>query len=551
MHNPLNHIYYLPRYREIANVFIRYGFGFVFERFSMFRNKDKEIPNLVSTESASPKRLRLAMEELGPTFVKLGQLLSIRPDIMSPEYIAELEKLQDRVPPFSFATLTSICASEGLDLQNNFAYINPDPIAAASIAQVHEATLLSGDKVVLKVQRPEVEKQIETDLEILFFLSLMFEKRSKWGRLYKVSEIVAELGDALRNELDFRKEARNAEIFRRNFADSPNVIVPKIYWEYSSQKVLAMELVEGTKISDFISLKKANYDTRKIVVNFIDTLFKQIYEHGFFHADPHPGNIAIAENEKIIFYDFGQVGLVDPIIREKCTHLLINMMRYDTNGVARALLDIGVGSQRVDYEEFRRDVSRLQRKYYGLPLSEIKVGVALSELIELSVKYQMRLPAELSLMVKMLMTTESIVSQLDPSLSIVDIAEPYGRRVLKSRFSPQRVKVDLQELALDYSSLIHSLPRDLEHILKTIEEGQLKLKLEHSNLKKLLIKIDIISNRLSLAIILASTVISTALIVDRSTSALIARIPLVEIGYATALIFGLFLVYSIMKSGRY
>lgn len=271
----------------------------------------------------------------------------------------------------------------------------------------------------------------------------------------------------------------------------------------------------------------------------------------FFHADPHPGNIAISEGEKIIFYDFGQVGIIDDVLKEKGMNLIINMMRYDTNGVTRALLDIGIGSQYVNQEELRRDVSKLQQKYYGLPLSDINMGEALGELVELSIKYQMRLPAELSLLVKMLMTLEGIVSQLDPQLSIVDIAQPYGKKLIMRKFSPERLKQNVEDLAIDYGSLFKSFPRDLENILKTITEGQLQIKMEHTNLKKLANRIDIMSNRLSLAIILASIIIGTSLVVDKTSSSILSKIPLVEVGFSIAVILGFVLAYSIIRSGRY
>lgn len=548
----INRISHLPRYREVANILIKHGFGPVFDlvtfkRFwsqKLHKNKEWSSHNL-------PKRLRLVLEELGPTYIKLGQILSTRPDIMGAEYVRELEKLQNDVPPFPFDVLEKICADEGINISKNFTYFEEEPIAAASMAQVHKAILKTGEEVVVKVQRPNIEKVVETDLEILMELSRILEKRTSWGRLYKITEIVEELGEALRNELDFHKEARNADKFYHNFRKDRNVIIPKVFWEYSSQRVITLEYIEGIKVSDFIGLKQAGYNTEHIAKNLVDALFKQIYDHGFFHADPHPGNIAISSGEKIVFYDFGQVGVIDDVLKEKGMYLVISMMRYDTYGVTRSLLDIGIGSQHVNQEEFRRDVSRLQQKYYGLPLAEIRVAEALGELVDLSVRYQMRLPAELSLVVKMLMTTESLVSQLDPQLSIVDIAEPYGRRLLARRFSPSRVKHNLENVIIDYAGLFKELPRELNNILTSIEEGELKIRMEHANLKRLTDRVDLLSNRLSVAIILASIIVGTSLVVDETGGTIFHGIPLVEIGFVTGIILGLFLVYSILRSGKY
>jgi ubiquinone biosynthesis protein len=549
---PFKHINHLSRYREIANVLIKYGFGFVLSRASRFSFR-KTSPEAIEEQlsaSSAPRRLRLALEELGATFIKLGQLLSTRPDFLGPEYIKELEKLQNQVPPFPFEIVQQILAEDGI-AKESFACLNPEPIAAGSIAQVHEAVLQSGQNVVLKICRPGIEQLVTNDLEILKELSRVLEKRTSWGRLYKISLIVDELAEALNNELDFRKEARNADIFYNNFKKDPTVLIPRVIWEYSSQRVLCLEKIDGVKISDFINLKKNNYDTERIARHLIGALFKQVYEHGFFHADPHPGNIAITEGERVILYDFGQVGTVDDITKEKGLRLLISMIRYDSTGVTRALLNIGIGSQHVNQEELRRDVSRLQQKYYGMPLSEINLGVALAELLELSVKYQMRVPAELSLMGKMFMTLESILSQLDPQLSIIDIAEPYGRRIVRERFSPRRFKKELEEVSLDYVTLIHDLPRSIDNILKIIEDGELKIRMEHSNLKKIAARLDIVSNRISLAIIIASIIVGTSLIVDSSHQYFFSTIPLVEIGFVSAMVFGLFLVYSIIRSGKY
>lgn len=540
---------HLPRHREVLNVFIKHGFGPFFNNFSRFKFLKRKQDDKVQVDF--PLRLRLALEELGPTYIKLGQLLSTRPDIIGPEYIKELEKLQNEVPPFSYAELKKVCEQEGIDIDNDYAKFETEPIAAASIAQVHIAYLHTGEKVVVKVQRPNIDKIIETDLEILTDLSRLLEKRTSWGRFYRISEIVDEVAEAIRKELDFNQEARNADKFQQIYRKKSYVKIPKVYWELSTSKVLTLEYLEGIKISDFINLKRSKYSTEKIASNIVEALFEQIYVHGFFHADPHPGNIAIGPNETIIFYDFGQVGKIDNYLKEKGMELLISMMRYDSNNVTRVLLEIGIGSQNVDKEDFRRDIVKLQKKYYGLPLSEINVGESIAEIIEVSIKHKMRLPPELSLLVKMAMTLEAIVAKLDPELSIVNIAEPYGKRLAKKRFSPRNLRDSLGEIVLDYSEATKNLPRHIDTILSLLEEGELKVKTEHSNLDKLSSRLDIMSNRLSLAIIVASIIIGSSLAVDKATSTFFAKIPLVELGFATAMILGLFLAYSILKSGRY
>ncbi|MGS0764437.1 ABC1 kinase family protein [Syntrophomonas curvata] len=545
------HLAHIPRYREVANIFIRHGFGFLFDRISPWKFKREQPAEQELRGISAARQLRAAFEELGPTYVKLGQLLSTRPDLLAPEFIREFEKLQDNVPPILYADIRSVCAGEGIDIDGDFACFDHEPLGAASIAQVHKAELKNGQKVVVKVQRPGIDRLIENDLDILMEIARILERRTDWGRLYRITEIVDELGQAILNEVDFRKEARNADIFYRNFRQEKHVVVPRVFWDYSSGKVLTLEYLEGIKISDPVGLKKAGYDPVRIATNLVDALFKQVYEHGFFHADPHPGNLAVVDGEGIIFYDFGQVGVMDRATREKAMDLLVGMMRYDVNAVTRALLDIGIGSQSVNQAEFRRDISRLQQKYYGLPLSQISIGEALAELVELSFKYQVRIPAELSLLVKMLMTVENMVSQLDPQLSIVDIAEPYGKKVIRQRFSMENIKERVGNLLIDYTGLAQTLPRDVDNVLRMLEAGEIKVQMEHHNLYKLANKVDILSNRLALAIILASIIIGTSLVAEESRSNILSRFPLVEAGFLVGILLGLGLVYSIFKSGRY
>ncbi|HOV43725.1 MAG TPA: AarF/UbiB family protein, partial [Syntrophothermus lipocalidus] len=379
----------------------------------------------------------------------------------------------------------------------------------------------------------------------------MLEKHTKWGRLYQLTDILDEFANALRKEIDFAQEGRNADKFRENFRQNANVLIPKVYWEYTSRRVLVLEYIGGVKVSEFEQLIRAGFDLKRVANHIVEALFQQIYEHGFFHADPHPGNIAIAPGEKVIFYDFGQVGTVDEVLIERCMDLVMAMVRYDVNGVTRALLQVGIATRHVNREELRRDVSRLQQKYYGMPFSQIRVGEALGELVQLSFKYQVRVPPELSLMVKMMMTIEGLLSRLDPGLSVVEIAEPYGKAILKKRFSLDRIRQEASEVLMDHYIAVRNLPREIESIMNMLEEGELKLKLEHTNLNRLQTVLDIISNRISLSIIIASIIVGSSLIVAGNREGFIPGVPLVQIGFATAVVLGLFLAYSILRSGRY
>ncbi len=552
--NGITHLQHMNRYKEVANIFIKHGFGFLFDRMSLnnitgfFKSRVREQENDVFTR---PQRLRMALEELGPTYIKIGQLLSIRPDLLGSSYIEELEKLQDHVPPISNEELIHVLRQKNLDPERDFKSFDPLPIAAASIAQVHSAYLHNGQRVVVKIQRPEIKEKIHTDLEILTDLSKLLEKRTDWGRFYHISEIIAELGQAIRSELDFLNEGRNAEIFADNFRHESNVIIPRVFWDYSSDNILVLEYIAGIKIIDFANLKKSNMNNELIAERLLKALFLQIFIHGFFHADPHPGNIAISAEQKIVFYDFGQVGTIDHVLKDKCVDLIISMMRYDVSGVTDSLLAIAIGGQSVNRNDLVRDVAKLEQKYYGVPMSQIKLGESLGELLELSSRYQVRIPPELSLMAKMLMTVESIIVQLDPQISIVDIAGPYGRKLMMQRYSLRQMSRKSFDLAWDYVRLMQKMPHHTENLMRVLNEGEFTVKMEHVNLKSIASKVDVLSNRLSVAIILAAILIGSALIMDNNPASILNRLPLADIGFSIAAILGFSLTYSIIKSGRY
>lgn len=542
---PLRH---MRRYREVIKVLGRYGFGYVLDQLGLLKIRSEHEPADALT---APARVRMVLEELGPTYIKLGQLLSTRPDLIPVAYLNEFERLQDNVPPVGCEEMLKVLDSSNILIERDFSWFDPVSIASASIGQVHQAILNTGEKVAVKIQRPGVQKMIEKDLEILFDLARVAERRTTWGRLYQVVGIVQEFADALTAELDFAREGRNADRFRQDFAGDPNVIIPKVFWPFTSRKVLVLEYVEGIKVSNAAALRASGENVTKVAQNIVDSLFVQIYENGFFHADPHPGNLAVASGARIIYYDFGQVGVLDNLLKERGMDLVLAMVRYDVNGVTRALLDIGIATQHVDREEFRREVSKLQRKYYGVPLVNIDVGKALTELIELTFKHRVRIPPELSLMVKMLITIESLVSQLDPELSLVKIAEPFGRRILRKRYAPSRLMDRLRDMVIDYAAVARNVPREIDSVLTMLEEGELKVKIEHIYNRELVSKADVISNRLSVAIVIASLIMGTAFISDRMTNTVFGRVPLAEVGFVLAFILGLTLVYSILRSGRY
>lgn len=537
------------RYRQIANVLARNGFGFIIDQLGLWQPRIEEDRRY--QRYSPPERLRMVLEQLGPTFIKLGQLLSTRPDIIPKTYLIELAKLQDDVAPVSYEEVRQVLVEEGIEPEEVFTSLEPNPIASASIGQVHRAVMKNGQQVVVKIQRPGIAETIKTDLEILLDLAKMAEKRTSWGKLYQVTQIVNEFGEALRAELDFTREGRNMEHFRQNMASNPDVIIPRVIWELTNSRILVLEYIDGIKISDVELLRQAGINIEEVVRNIIKSLFEQVYEHGFFHADPHPGNLAVAPGNKIVYYDFGQVGTIDEVLKELGMDLVLAMVRYDVNGVTRALLQMGMSTRHVNREELRRDVARLQRKYYGVPFSQINLGEALAELIQLSFKHRVRIPPELSLLVKMLITMESLVRNLAPEISPVDIAEPYARRILLKRYSPGRLMHRAVDVVYDYANAARNIPGQIESLLDLLEQGGFILRLDIPQLQRLNNRADIISNRLSIAIIIGSLIIGTSLMSDKFATGILTHVPLMEIGFILAAILGLFLIYSVLRSGRY
>jgi ubiquinone biosynthesis protein len=546
---------HLARYREIANVLSRHGFGYLFDqaglrdllhRKNMAEGVDRQ------GKLTAPQRLFSAINELGPTFIKMGQIISTRPDLIPWPYMEQLEKLQDMVPPFPFEQVEEICIQElNKNLAQVFVGFESQPIASASIAQVHRAQLLTGESVVIKVQRPGIQRIIETDMEILFDLARLLEARTVWGRHYGLVDIVEEFAESLRAELDFTSEGRNADRFYNLFAQDATVTIPKVYWEYSTRQLLVMEYIDGIKMSSTDQLRKAGYNLQLVGRNFVNAILKQIYIFGFFHSDPHPGNLSVLPGDNVVFMDFGQVGRIDESTRDKAVNLVLAMVRYDVDAVMRGLLDIGVVRRKVNRSALRRDLNRLQQKYYGLPMSQIDVGVALQELVDISYRYEIKIPAEFALAIKCLVTSEGVLQQLDPKISLLELAEPFAKKIVRQRLAPKELQRTLVRSVLELWDVAHRVPKQLENVLGLVEEGELKVQLEHQNLHRFSMRLNMIANRITLSILIGSLIVGSSLIVNRVPGSILSRLPIAEIGYLVAAAMGFWLVVSIVRSGRF
>lgn len=547
---------HLKRYREIVNILLKHGFGHILHQLGL--TEFLSIPGKVlfkkepGVEQFSiPQRVRLALEELGPTFIKVGQILSTRPDLLPPDYISELEKLQDRVPAFEFDMAKQQIERE-LDqpLEEIFAEFDPEPLAAASIGQVHRAVLSGGQEVVVKVQRPDIEKIINIDLEILYDVARFLESRSNWAEMYSFVETVAEFDRTLHEELDYNAEGRNADTFRRNFAGDPGVFIPMVYWDFSTRKVLTMEYVHGIKLNNLQEINRLGLDRPALARKVAQAIFKQILIDGFFHGDPHPGNLAALSGGKIVFMDFGMVGFLTEETKSKVGNLMMALVSKNSNAVMKAVLDLGVVPKNVDKKLLRRDIDLLQRKYYEVPLSQISLGEALNDIMGVAFKYHIRVPTEFTLLVKALLTLEGVVEELDPELSIIKVAEPFGKRLLMEKLSPQTLTKTAVKNLREFGDILSLLPKQVSEVLDLAAEGELKLKHQLPQIDEVLTRANIMINRLAFSIVITGLVIGSAFLV-RKESILLGQVPVAEVGFLVAGVLGFWFLVSILRSGGF
>ncbi|NPV54866.1 MAG: AarF/ABC1/UbiB kinase family protein [Firmicutes bacterium] len=558
---------HLGRARQIANVLVKHGFGFVVDRlggvviFSIprraLRRKALEREGGAGGPGAGEKagweRVRLVAEDLGPTFIKLGQLLSTRPDVVPRSLVTELMKLQDEVSPISYAEIATVIASElGSKVEDLFTFFDPEPIAAASIGQVHRAILTTGEEVAIKVQRPGIERTVQLDLEILEDIAQLAEGRFAWAELYKPSIIVREFADTLRRELDYTTEAHNADVFARNFANDPSVRIPRVFWEFTSRRVLTLEYIRGIKVNDLQGIDVRGWDRRKIAENLARSMFKQIIIDGFFHADPHPGNITVVGDGTLAFVDFGMVGRLDEETRDKAINFLLAIVGRRASDVVRAMLDLGAVSPGIDVKQLELEIQDILQKYYDTPLNKINVGEVIESTMDLAFRYRIRMPSNLALLVKCLVTLEGIVDQLDPSVSPMEIAEPLGRQLLREKYAPEALAKSFVRGLVGYLGDLRILPEKIISVLSLMQEGELKLKHEYRELERAISKLTSAFNRLSFSIVVAGILVGSALVAQRSTGtgSIIGKLPLAELGLGIAAALGMWLLISIIRSGR-
>ncbi|MGE5445667.1 MAG: ABC1 kinase family protein [Ignavibacteriales bacterium] len=539
----------VQRLRQIFTVLAKHGYGHIIERLGLRDSRVLGIiiPTPSTKPSSNAERLRQALEELGPTFVKLGQILSTRPDLIPPAYIDEFSKLQDNVPPFPYEDAANQIRMElGVEVEEVFTNFDPNPIASASLAQVHKATLQNGAQVAVKIQRPDIKPLIESDIDLLYLLARLVENSIPELRLYSPRKVVREFERAMTRELDFTIEAANAERFRRNFGLNPNLYFPKVYRELSGKKALTMEFIEGVKITD---APLRGYDPRLIARRGLRAVVEMVFRDGFFHADPHPGNIFVMEGSRLAYLDLGLAGRVSEEVKDTMLLLILSIMREDFEEVVRIFYKIGIKEDDVDMSEFRADVMDICEKHFGKPLKYMELGAFIKDILEGAFRHRIRIPLEYALMCKALITMEGVGKKLDPDINIFEESHSYLVEIFKKRYNLDRVSSDLAKSVVTLSRTIQEAPPQLKGILDNLESGRFKIRVEDTGAEKSASTWEKIVNRLILSLITSTLIISSFLLIlfGKSSWATLLGI----LGFLSAGFLGFWVMFSILKSQRF
>ncbi len=545
---------HIRRYRQIAEVLSRHGFGYLFtsiglERFSPARGSETDLEAPLSPA----QHLRIALEELGPAFIKLGQLFSTRPDIIPPEYIRELSRLQDDAPPFPAEMARQRIEEElGRPIGEIFENFELRPMAAASIGQAHAARLFDGTEVVVKVRRPGVVARIEEDLEILHNLAAAADRHWAPARHYDLLGLTREFANTLRNELDYIQEGRNAERFAGNFRHDDNVHIPRIFWDTTTSRVLTLERIRGLKISELDGAGPVGIDRRDLAERGTQVILKMVFEDGFFHADLHPGNFFIEPDGRFGLIDFGMVGTIDEKTQDYLANLIMALSYADYDRLTDSLLELEANISDIDRRALRKDLERLIKPYYGKPLGGVSMTELFNEAFVVIRRHHLRLPANLALLAKTIIVTEGLGTRLDPDFHLTSVIEPYADQLMIQRLSPTRLLRKLGRAGLETARLSTEIPRQVRQILSEIERGGFEVGMKRGALDPFITRLERMVNRLVLGML------ASAFIVGLATLLSVYRPPgwerwagiMFGIGFFLAIALGIYLAWTILTTGR-
>ncbi len=534
----------ITRLSEIGRVATRHGFGYLIDRRRS--NDNRRLAD-------RGRRLREMLDELGPTFVKFGQLLSTRPDVMPQDIVVELRKLQDDVTPFPFADVARVIEEElGLTIEQAFISFEERPVAAASIGQVHRAVLPTGEEVVVKVQRPEAPLQIESDLQLMHSAARVVRERVRPLDFIDSEALVDEFARSIRQELDYQHEARNAETIRRNFAGSTEVAVPRVIRRYSSSRVLTLERLEGTQIADLDLSTYTVEQRREIAYRMTDAWMTMIFRHGFFHGDPHPANILLLPDDRIGLVDFGLAGRLTDEDMTRLTRLFVDAATENVDVLPRRLAELGLRYPKEREEDLRIAIEELYYRYYGASISSIDPLEVIREALELIYSLNLRLPTRFVILDKAIATLGSVGIELYPDFNVFEVAKPYARGLIAERFSPRRMSLRAQGEVRELAGIARELPYQVRDIVEQTRQGRLEVQIRNPGIDDITYHLDHAVNRLAVAMIVAGGLVGSSIlgVVNSRGPELVGVNLIAFFGFVLSGVFGLWLIWGIARSGR-
>lgn len=553
----LSTVHDLGRLHDIASILIRYGFSDMVRRLGMANVLERGGKMLHWQEAGElarlepPARVRRALEEMGPTFIKLGQILATRMDLFSPEWIAEFEKMQDRAPAVPFTEIRQQLLEDlGTAPEEVFAELVPEPLAAGSIAQVHRARLRNGEDVIIKVRRPGIRPIVEADLRLLQRLAKIVEAESPEMSRFRPREVVRQFTLSLRRELNLAMECRNSERIGRNFSDNSEIVIPNVYWKWTGERMNVQEAVNGIPGRDLEAVEQAGLDRKILARRGARAVLKMILEDGFFHADPHQGNIFYLLENRIAIIDFGMVGRLSADRRRQVVDLLHGLVERESDRVVEVLLD-WAGAANIDQDSLRLEIDGLVDQYHGVPLKELNISTILSDLTTLLRDYHLALPPDLTLMTKSLITLEGMGRQLDPDFDMVTEFSPFLRRALLARSAPDALVKKGWQAVTDGLDILTGLPQDLRHLLRSARSGKLQVHVDVTRLERFGNQLDRATSRLTMGVVIAALIIGSSIVMTVDRGPVYFGFPLLGLlGFLSAAVAGVWLLISIRRSGK-
>ena len=562
--HPLRLLRSFGRSREIVTVLIQHGFGDLVDRMGLrkYLQWGRRLFSRKRRIRREPigrgERIRLALESLGATFIKLGQVASTRPDLVPADVIVELEKLQESVPPFPSKKAVALLTQElGAPPTELFAEFDVEPLAAGSLGQVHRATHHDGTQLAVKIRRPNVVRDVERDLSLMMEMAILVERHIPEAEVFDPVGLVTHFSRTIRREMNYFREGRSTDEFARLFRNDATLRVPQIYWDLTTEGVLTMEFIDAMRISDVDALRDAGISTEQVAANGARIFRKRAFELGLFHGDPHPGNLRILKDGSICLLDYGMVGMIEEEQRDRLIDLFAAVARKDVKRVVQLIQVTGIPFREIDAPLLRADVRDFVENYYGVSFERLSVGSMLSDFVSILSQHSIRCPGDLLLLIRALVTLEGVGAELDPEFNLAKHLAPFVEQMVRNRYSPKRVADRLVEESKLFLKLAHDVPLHVGRTLEKLSHDELKIQLEHRELDHLVTELDRSSNRVVISLVMSSLIIASALIMRQGVSNWDLKwlsvpfwvwlsLPI----YIVSSLLGVWLIYGVFRSGR-